>query len=103
MNEPLLRIDRTAARSAAPPDLLAGQTNDSNAGSGQPAWAAVGSGPDGLGQAEADGDAHHRRLHAGVHERPPRQGGQDQAQGSAQSVTPPEQGHGGDRRPLRDI
>jgi predicted MFS family arabinose efflux permease len=43
MNEPLLRIDRTAARSAAPPDLLAGQTNDSNAGSGQPAWAAVGS------------------------------------------------------------
>jgi predicted MFS family arabinose efflux permease len=43
MNESLLRIDRTAARSAAPPDLLAGQTNDSNAGSGQPAWAAVGS------------------------------------------------------------
>jgi predicted MFS family arabinose efflux permease len=42
MNESL-RIERTAARSTAPADRLAGRINDRNAGSGEPAWAAVGS------------------------------------------------------------
>jgi predicted MFS family arabinose efflux permease len=43
MNQPLLRIDEAAARDAKPPDFLAVRTKDRNAGSGEPAWAAVGS------------------------------------------------------------
>jgi predicted MFS family arabinose efflux permease len=42
MNQPLLRIDEAAARAAPPADLPALHTNDRNAGSGEPAWAAVG-------------------------------------------------------------
>ena len=42
MNQPLLRIDEAAARGAPPADFIALQTNDRNAGSGEPAWAAVG-------------------------------------------------------------
>src|SRR3984957_1405051 len=43
MDESLLCIDEPAARAARPADLLADQTNDRKAGSGEPAWAAVGS------------------------------------------------------------
>jgi predicted MFS family arabinose efflux permease len=42
MNQSLLRIDEAAARGAKPADFLAVRTNDRNAGSGEPAWAAVG-------------------------------------------------------------
>ncbi len=43
MNEALLDIDETAARGAGPTDLPADPMNDRHAGSGGPAWAAVGS------------------------------------------------------------
>jgi len=43
MNEALLNIDETAARGAGRTDLLADRANDRNAGSREPAWAAVGS------------------------------------------------------------
>jgi predicted MFS family arabinose efflux permease len=43
MNESLLRIDETAARAARLTDLPAGRAEGPNAGSGEPAWAAVGS------------------------------------------------------------
>jgi predicted MFS family arabinose efflux permease len=42
MNQPLLRIDEAAAREARPADLPAIRTSDRDAGSGEPAWAAVG-------------------------------------------------------------
>jgi predicted MFS family arabinose efflux permease len=42
MNQPLLRIDEAAARGAPLADFIALQTNHRNAGSGEPAWAAVG-------------------------------------------------------------
>ena len=43
MNELVRNIDETAARGARPTDLLADRTSDRHAGSGEPAWAAVGS------------------------------------------------------------
>jgi predicted MFS family arabinose efflux permease len=43
MNEALLNIDETAARGAGRTDFLADRANDRNAGSREPAWAAVGS------------------------------------------------------------
>ena len=43
MNESLLSIDETGLPGARAADLLADQTNDRQAGSGEPAWAAVGS------------------------------------------------------------
>src|SRR5580692_1792568 len=43
MNESLLSIDETAPLGARPTDLLAGRTNDRNAVTIEPAWAAVGS------------------------------------------------------------
>jgi predicted MFS family arabinose efflux permease len=43
MNESLLSIDETAPLRARPTDLLAGRTNDRNAVTIEPSWAAVGS------------------------------------------------------------
>jgi len=43
MNQPLLSIDETAAERARPADLLADRVHERNAGSGEPAWFAVGS------------------------------------------------------------